>query len=193
MVKNRKVTVPAGMMRRRVVFSPKKVRKAKQFEWIPTMAMPDEEHHMFPKDEEEEEEQEEEAETFERAGVFPFKELPSEIRDMIYNYALNKRGKKKPDLLDALRGQSVLREAALNIYYQTNSFTVGLLKHSPLGPDIESNEAVAFMKDIKVHVPYAYSPSPLFPNPVQLRSRTAIYPPLPSSPPSSSAPTTSAT
>jgi hypothetical protein len=154
MVKSRKVPAPAGMMRRRVVILPKMVRKTKQFEWVPKMVYPDN----YNTTSLEMAEEEEEPEAFERAGIFHFKELPTEIKDMIYNYALIKRGNKKPALLDALHGEPVLRETALNIYYQINSFTLDLIENTPLTPDIESNDAVKIMKDVKVHVPYAYPP-----------------------------------
>lgn len=163
MVKNGKVAASAGMMRRRVVFSPRKVRKARPYEWIPTMAYPDEEEPTFREEEDEKkegEEEEEKAETFERSGIFSFKELPSEIRDIIYNHALAKCGMHKPALLDALRDLPVLHKAALSIYYQINCFTIGLIQNSPLSPDIESNDALAIMKNIKVHIPYAHPPSP---------------------------------
>jgi hypothetical protein len=157
MVKSRKVPAPAGMMRRRVVILPKMARKTKQFEWVPKMVYPDN-YNTTSLEMVEEEEREEEPEAFERPGIFHFKELPTEIKAMIYNYALIKRGNKKPALLDALNGEPVLRETALNIYYQINSFTLDLIENIPLTPDIESNDAVMIMKDIKVHVPYAYSP-----------------------------------
>jgi hypothetical protein len=88
------------------------------------------------------------------ARIFPFKELPAEIRDLISKYALVKRNNKKPELLEALRPKPVLHKAALNIYYQINNFTLGLIEDSPLGPDIESSEHIKLMKNVKVHILY---------------------------------------
>jgi hypothetical protein len=88
------------------------------------------------------------------ARIFPFKELPAEIRDLISKYALVKRNNKKPALLEALRPKPVLHKAALNIYYQINNFTLGLIEDSPLGPDIESSEHIKLMKNVKVHILY---------------------------------------
>lgn len=87
---------------------------------------------------------------------FSFQKFPAEIRDMIYQYALLKCGNKKPALLDVLLAVPLLNKEAryaLYIYYQINSFTLGLFKDSPLPPDIANSRDVEFMRNIEFHVP----------------------------------------
>jgi hypothetical protein len=85
--------------------------------------------------------------------VFPLQKLPIEVRKLIFKYGLVKRQNRKPALLTALRVVPELYKEAMNIHYQVNTFTLGLIVDSPLPNDVEDKEAVQVMRHIKVHVP----------------------------------------
>lgn len=89
--------------------------------------------------------------------IFPFQNLPGEVREQILKYALIKRKNKKSALLTALRILPSLYREALDIYYQVNCFPLGLIEDSPLPSDVEDNSAIQLMRHIKLHVPYVTS------------------------------------
>ena len=63
---------------------------------------------------------------------FRFKDLPAEVRSMIYNLSLFKHGRKKPPLLRALRTEKSFYDEAIEVYYKINSFQFCVDTKSPV-------------------------------------------------------------
>ena len=63
--------------------------------------------------------------------VFPFTKLPPEVRNMILEFGLIKKGNKKPALLRAVRVNKVLYESALPIYYRNNMHSFSIMQNCP--------------------------------------------------------------
>lgn len=88
-----------------------------------------------------------------KATPFQCHKLPTELRKMIFEYALvAKQGKSRPGLLSADRFNQELRQEALNVYYGINNVTFVVLKNSPISRFEPSN--LVLIKTMTLVIPW---------------------------------------
>jgi len=63
--------------------------------------------------------------------IFPFMKFPPEVRDMVFEVGLVKKGNKKPPFLQAFHVNQVLYASALPIYYRQNMHSFSIMQNSP--------------------------------------------------------------